>query len=264
MIARRRLFCAVPALLSLPLLAAAPARAVSSGSASEGTGSGGTEPSPCTVPEGMAFTGFSLPQSRSQIVEGKQLAVLMIGGASMGGTASGGRDHSLPGRLDARMRAAMPGVEITVASRGVAGGNARIAADHMAGNIRETGASLVIWEAGMSAAADGDDLTMFGTNLESGINAAKRAKADIILMDLQYAPSIAMVTNQVPYCDAIRRAAEMEEIPLLRRFELMRAWSESGEFKFDASAPSERMKVARKLYDCLAAILASGISEALR
>ena len=219
---------------------------------------------PCSVPGGLSFTGFSLRESRERIVEGKRLVVLVIGGASITGNAAGGRAHSLPARLDARLHAELPGRDIAVVSRHIARGDTRAAAERMAASIRDTGASLVVWETGASAAAAGEDIEMFGIQLESGILAAKQSHADIILMDLQYAPSIARVMNQARYSDAIRGAAEMAAIPILRRSELMHAWSESGELDFDISSAPERVKVARKLYDCLAAMLATGIAGALR
>ena len=219
---------------------------------------------PCSVPEGLAFTGFSLPESRAQVAEGKRLVVLVMGGASMSGAAAGGHAFSLPARLEARLHADLPGHEIIVVNRNVAGGDTRAAADRMAASVQETGARLVVWETGSSAAGAGVDLTMFGTDLEFGINAARQAKADIILMDLQYAPSIVRVMNQTPYSDAIRGAGEMAAIPVLRRFDLMRAWTDAGEFDFDTPSGPERVKVARRLYDCLAAMLATGIAGALR
>ncbi len=218
---------------------------------------------PCTVPAGLEFTGLSLPQSRSQFTDGKRLVVLVIGGASMTGAAAGGRAYSLPVRLQARLRADFPGRDIEVLGQNISGGS-RAAAERMAASIRDAGAKLVVWETGSHAAAAGDDLETFGTNLETGINAAKDAGADIILVDLQYAPSLARVMNQAPYGDAIRGAAEMAAIPMLHRFELMHAWSDSGELDFDTENAADRVKVARRLYDCLAAMLASGIAEALR
>jgi hypothetical protein len=219
---------------------------------------------PCSIPDGLAFSGFALPQSRAQFADGKRFVVLVIGGSSMGGVAAGGKAYALPSRLEARLRVDFPDKEIAVIGRDVDKGNTRVAADQMATSIRDTDAKLVVWETGSSAAASGNDIEMFGTNLESGINAAKGAKADIIVMDLQYAPSIARVTNQVPYSDVIRGVAEMAEIPMLPRSALMRAWSDNGELDLDTDSPPERIKVARKLYDCLAGMLATGIVGALR
>ena len=219
---------------------------------------------PCTVPDGLALTDLSLPECTAQLAAGKRLVVLVVGGASIGGTAAGGRSYSLPMRMEARLRAGLPEKDIAVVIHPVEGGKTRAAAEQMAAAIRDSGAKLVVWETGSSAAVAGEDLEMFGTNLESGINVVKDAHADLILMDLQYAPSIARVMNQTPYCDAIRGQTEMAGVALLRRFDLMHAWSDSGELDLDAASPAERLKVARKLYDCLAAVLATGIAQALR
>ena len=219
---------------------------------------------PCSIPDGLAFSGFALPQSRAQFADGKRIVVLVIGGSSMAGKAAGGKIYAMPARLEARLRTDFPNREIVVIGRDIDKGDTRAAADQMAASIRDTDAKLVVWETGGSAAASGNDVEMFGTNVDSGINAAKGAKADIIIMDLQYAPSIARVTNQAPYCDAIRGMAAKAEIPMLPRSALMRAWSDSGELDLDTDSPPQRVKVARKLYDCLAGMLATGIAGALR
>ncbi len=217
---------------------------------------------PCSVPDGLAFSGFPLPRSKAAIDAGKRLVVLVVGGASMGGLAAGGHAYSVPMRLEARLRAALPGKDIAVVTRSVEGGT-HATVGQMPALIHDTGASLVVWETGSRAAVAGDDVETFASDVEAGIDAAKGAKADIILMDLQYAPSIARVMNQTPYSNAIRGAAEMEEVPMLHRSDLMRAWSDSGELDLDASDPAKRVQVARKLYDCLAAMLATGIAGAL-
>jgi hypothetical protein len=218
----------------------------------------------CSTPDGLKFTGFALPQSRTKFADGRRFVVLVIGGSSMGGTAAGGKAYALPARLEARLRTSFPGREIDVIGRDIDRGDTRVAAGKMAASVQDTDAKLVVWETGSSAAASGNDIEMFGTNLESGINAAKGAKADIIVMDLQYAPSIARVMNQAPYSDVIRGVAEMADIPMFPRSALMRAWSDSGELDMDTDSPPERVKVARKLYDCLAGMLANGIAGALR
>ena len=219
---------------------------------------------PCSVPDGLALNDLSLPAAKAQLATGKRLVVLVVGGASIGGIAAGGRTYSLPMRLEARLRAALPDKDIAVVTHAVEGGKTRMAADQMAAAIHDSGARLVIWETGSHAAMAGDDLEMFGTNLDSGINAVKDTHADLILMDLQYAPSIARVMNQAPYCDVIRGASEMAGVPLFHRFDLMRAWNDNGELDLDAANASERIKIARKLYDCLAGVLAAGITQALR
>jgi hypothetical protein len=218
----------------------------------------------CPVPDGLTFGGFSLPQSQAQLSDGKRLVVMMLGGASFTGMAAGGRTYALPARLEVRLRNLLPGKDIAVVPRVVDGGSTHAAVDEMAAGIHGTGAKLVVWETGSGAAAGGSDLEMFNTNLEAGINTAKEGKSDIILIDLQYAPSIARVMNLAPYSDAIRMQAEMAAIPVFPRSALMHAWSDSGELDFDTDSAPERLKVARKLYDCLAAGLANGIAEALR
>ena len=67
-----------------------------------------------------------------------------------------------------------------------------------------------------------------------------------------------------PYRDATAETAAAHGVVMLDRHGLMRDWSETGVFDLDATAPEARMAVARRLYDCFAAILADGIASAVK
>ena len=83
-------------------------------------------------------------------------------------------------------------------------------------------------------------------------------------MTLQYAPSVARVINLFPYRMAVIHAGELADVPVLDRYELMRFWSDNGFLDLDATDAGDRVQVARKLYDCMAEILTTGIVDAVR
>jgi hypothetical protein len=72
------------------------------------------------------------------------------------------------------------------------------------------------------------------------------------------------VINLFPYRSAVIRAGEMAGVPVLDRYELMRFWSDNDFLDLDVTEAEDRVKVARKLYDCMAEILAKGIVDAVR
>ena len=109
-----------------------------------------------------------------------------------------------------------------------------------------------------------DDLDTFAGHVSDVIAKIRSTGADLILMTLQYAPSVARVVNLHPYRMAVARAGEMAGLPVLDRYELMRFWSDNGILDLDAVEPAERLQVARKVYDCMAEHLTRGIAGAVR
>ena len=51
-----------------------------------------------------------------------------------------------------------------------------------------------------------------------------------MLIDMQYNSGTASVINFEPYLDALHRAADLHDVYLFRRFDIMRYWSDEGMF----------------------------------
>ncbi len=218
----------------------------------------------CPIPDELAIGDIALPNSRAEIAADRRLIVLAVGGSSTVGGAAGGRAFTLPARLQGRLQAALPGIGIDVVNRGVAGASTRQVATNLAATIKATGARLVLWGVGGVDAASREDAGSFTDSLQTGIEAARVSGADILLMDPQYAPSIARILDLTPYRDAVQGVADAAGVARLRRYDLMQSWSDEGVLDLDVSAGSDRVAVARRLYDCLATVLADAIVESLR
>ena len=240
----------IRALACIVLLAAAlPARA---------------EPSACPVPEAAALHDIALPHARAEVATRHRLDVLVLGGADTLGTAAQGGAYSTPARLRARLREALPDVEVNVAIHAAARRSASAALDDLDADLARTAPALVIWNSGSVEAGRGTDIDDMADSLQTGIERIRAAGADVILVNLLYAPSIARIVDLEPYRDALRRIGGANEVPVLDRYEMMRAWSESGLLDLDSTEPETRVQVARTLFDCVAAALADPIAAALR
>ena len=239
----------IRALACAALLAAAPARA---------------EPPACPVPEEAALRDIALPHAREEVQTRQRLDVLVLGGAATLGKAAQGYVYSTPARLEARLGDALPGVGVHVATHAAPRRSASAALGDLEADLARTAPSLVIWNSGPAEAGRGTDIDDMADSLQAGIERIRAAGADIILVNLQYAPSIARIVDLEPYRDAISRIGGANEVPVLDRYEMMRAWSASGLLDLDATEPEARVQVARVLFDCVAAALADPILAALR
>lgn len=232
--------------------------------AATAAGPAGAAPSACPVPEEVALRDIALPHVREAVSTRQRLDVLVLGGVDMQGRVAGGDGFSAPARLEARLREALPGVAVHVATHAAAHRPASAALADLDGDLLRVRPSLVIWTAGAVEAGRGTDLDDLTDTLQTGIGRIRASGADPILVSLQYAPSIARIVDLEPYRDAVRRVGGANEVPVLDRYEMMRAWSAADLFDLDATEPEARVQVARVLFDCVAAALADPILAALR
>jgi hypothetical protein len=221
------------------------------------------EPPSCPIPDGLGLQDVELPLAR-QAAAAKHLTILVVGGAASAGTAAGGAQYTYAARLQARLAALLPSVTVASATRAVPRRTAAFTADHIAADIAETHANLVIWGVGDVEAGNGVDVNDLADTLASGVESIHTAGADVILMDLQYAPSVARIVDLAPYRQIVLRVGQDEGVPVLDRYQLMRDWSDDGVLDFETTAPKARLEVARQLFDCIAAALADGIAPALQ
>lgn len=231
------------------LVAAVPARA---------------DPVSCPVPEEAALRDIALPHASAEVTTRQRLDVLVLGGADMLGRAAEGEAFSTPARLEARLRAALPGLDVHIATHAAPRRSASAALGGLEADLARTGPTLVIWSAGTVEAGRGTDIDDLADTLQTGIGRIRAAGADVIMMNLQYAPSIARIVDLEPYRDAVRRIGGANEVPVLDRYEMMRGWSDSGLLDLDVTEPQARVQVARVLFDCVAAALADPILAAFR
>ena len=219
----------------------------------------------CPLPLAFPVTAGQLPATLSAIAR-LHLPILVLGGSATAAVAAKGEEYTYPARLAAHLREAFPGLDVTLTRPeppAPRSGTPQILAT-LDADLARSRAALVIWGPGGSAAARGEDVDAFATAIRDVIVRARQAGADVILMSLQYAPSVARVVNLSPYRNALLGTAGAETVPVLDRYELMRHWNATDLVNLDATDPAERTGVARKVFDCVATVLANGIADAAR
>ncbi len=217
------------------------------------------QPLSCTVPPELALTQPPLPRLQAALAAHRPVTILALGGAATAGAAARGDAFTYPARLEAYLHARLPDATITVINRGMAGTSVSARMKQMAAELAKLRPALVIWAPGATEAGLSEDIGPFEANLREGVAEIRAADADLILIDLQFAPSIARVVALDRYNETIAGVAEAEDVPLLRRSEWMRYWNDNGVFDFDNTPRRDVVPTIRRLFDCLAHGLADTI-----
>jgi hypothetical protein len=86
----------------------------------------------------------------------------------------------------------------------------------------------------------------------------------VMLVDMQFSRATSSVINFERYLNALRRTADVNDVFVFRRYDIMKYWSENGVFHFDEMprGGSERAEMATRVYDCIAHRLAEAIEYA--
>jgi acyl-CoA thioesterase I len=219
----------------------------------------------CSVPAELVEDEPRLPALAEQLRQKHPITIVAIGGATTAGIAAGnGADSAYPRRLEDALRRRHPGVPITVINKGVSRQTAQQMVDRFTRDVYAFAPTLVIWETGTFDAAEGVELDGFASALEAGLADLRERQVDTMLMNMQYSRTTASVINFEPYLDAMQQTADVADVYLFRRFEMMKYWSESGVFNFANVPPEGRAPLAAAVYECIAQRLADAIEYAVK
>ncbi len=210
----------------------------------------------CEVPPEMLQVSVKLPHLAARLQAHEPVNIVAIGGASTTGTAAGSSDLAYPHRLQVALTKLFPDVAITVVNKGVPRQSTRQMIGRFATDVIPEDPVLVVWETGISDAVRGIEVEEFASGLQAGIEEIKHRAIDI---NMQFSRSTATVIDFERYLTALRRVADLNEVYVFPRYEMMRYWSEQNMFNFDEVAADERARLAARVYDCIGRKLAHAI-----
>lgn len=214
---------------------------------------------PTWVGEAAAF----LPHVAERAKQAKRLKIVALGSSSTVGAGGSGPGAAWPARLQSELLNKVPAVQVEVVNRGKMRQSAQQMIDRMTTDVVAEQPDLVIWETGTAEAVRGIEVDQFSTALIAGIERLTAAGIDVILMDMQYARTTARLIHFEPYVEAMAQVGVMRNIFVFQRYEIMRGWVEDERLSFADQTPAEAMKVADRVYACLAEILAEIIARSL-
>jgi hypothetical protein len=205
----------------------------------------------CAVPASFSDTEPTLPKTAAAIASGQPVSIVAIGGASTLGYAAGSPDLAWPARLAVALTSRFPAARVTVDNRAVARQTAQEMAARLDREVIPLKPMLVIWETGTTDAVRGTELDEFRQTIQASIDRLRASGAEIVLMDVQFSRRTHAVINFDRYESVLREVTDANEVPLFRRYDIMRHWTENGLFDLITADHDKLQLVASRLYDCI-------------
>lgn len=224
---------------------------------------GGSEAPRCAAPAGLAELEPALIHSAQHLAKSRSLTIVAVGSSSTQGVGASDPSHSYPARLEAELRARFPAAEIKVVNRGRGGEDVTEELARLAGDVIADHPDLVLWQLGTNAVLRRDDLAADSRQIQAGVALLKASGADIVLMDLQYAPRVLERSSYATMEQLLADTAAQENIGLFRRFALMRYWSGALPSGAAPIIGTDGLHMTDASYFCLATVLAQSLADNL-
>lgn len=220
------------------------------------------KPPDCTpVPAALARIEPALSHALQRIEQAKALTVVAVGSSSTQGIGATDPSLNYPSRLQADLSARLPGVAIRVLNRGKGGEDAEEELARLGHDVIAEHPDLVIWQVGTNAVLRRDDLESDEVLLRRGVDVLKDSKADIVLMDLQYAPRVIERRSTAEMEQLITEIAQHTGVGLFRRFALMQYWRTARPPESPAMIGADGLHMTDAGYGCLADELAKALAS---
>ena len=216
----------------------------------------------CTIAPDQVRLGFRLPRVARRLAAGQPVKIVALGSSSTYGAGASTSAGAYPNRLAEELSRQFPANEISVLNRGV---NGEVITDMLARLDRAVIAEkpdLVLWQLGTNSVLQDKSLPPHAQYLHEGLERLKRGGADVILIDLQYAPKVLAHGGCDGMVSLISAAAKSEHVSVFHRFELMRHWYSVEHLPFETFISSDGLHMNDWSYACLAKALAMAIAQA--
>jgi acyl-CoA thioesterase I len=214
----------------------------------------------CTVPAEAAGLEHAPGHVRDRVAKGLPLKIVAIGSSSTFGTGATSSDNTYPARLQAELKARLPGLPITVLNKGIGGEEAAQMVARFDADVIDEAPDLVIWQVGSNSVLLNHEAP--GTIIHQGVERLKASGTDIILMNQQFAPKIVDKGEiALRSVDVITATARDEEVGLFNRWVAMRSWREAANLPFEQFVTPDGLHMNDWGYGCIARLLAVAILD---
>lgn len=217
----------------------------------------------CSAPLGVDALEHPPVRIRERIIRGLPIKIVAIGSSSTYGAGASSSAASYPSRLEAELKARLPGLPITVLNKGIGGEEAAQMVARFDADVLDELPDLVVWQVGSNSVLLNHPAP--GTIIHKGVERLKASGTEVVLMNPQYAPKI-IVKGDVAQqsVDVITATARDEEVGLFDRFTTMRYWYESEKLPFEQFLTADGVHMNDWGYACVAKLLASAIADGAR
>src|SRR3954454_22853337 len=208
--------------------------------------------------------GAQLPRTASRLKSGEPLKIVAIGSSSTGGLWVLRSAATYPEVMRRELTRLRSNANVSVINSGRVGDTIPRNIARFDRDVFAHAPDLVIWQLGTNDVAWGGrpDQGLKRSVLE-GVKALKAGSADIVLMDLQYAPQVLASASYSTMEGIIADVAKQERVGLFSRFALMRN-SINAAVAQSALVTWDGLHNTADGYDCIGRALARAISTSAR
>ena len=217
------------------------------------------QPVTCPAPTALTRIEPGLGRAAAALAAHRPVTIVAVGSSSTEGVGASAPAYNYPSQLERDLRARLPGAEIRVLNRGKGGEDAGEELARLERDVLAIHPDLVIWQVGTNAVLRRDDLAADAELLERGVARIKASGADLVLMDLQYAPRVLARPAYALMEQVLDDAAERDHVPLFRRFAMMRYWQNEPSSVAPKTVGPDGLHMNDAGYGCLAAALADAL-----
>jgi lysophospholipase L1-like esterase len=250
--------------LAIALAMVAPACAEMPGAPQTASPAAAPAAAACTASAQFTHLDGALQHTARRLASGEPLTVVAVGSSSTAGAGASSAAASYPARLAVELKASFPDHDITVLNRGVNGEEAHDMMARFGTAVLPEHPQLVLWQIGTNAVLRDHPLNTHSALLREGIDQLKAARADVVLIDPQYAPKVLAKSETPGMVGQIAIAAKGENVDLFHRFAVMRDWYEVQHLPFEAFLSPDLLHMNDWSYACVAKLLAAGITDAAK
>ena len=218
-------------------------------------------PAECRIAAHLAEPNYPLPKVTRALAE-KKLNILVVGAGSSQLPGANGAKNAYPARLQQALADQLKGVEVKVTTDIKASRTAAEMVKVLPTDLEAAKPALMIWQTGTTDAMRAVDPDQFSQALDQGINIARSAGADVVLVNAQYSPRTESMIALSTYSEDMRWVALQQEVPLFDRFSIMRLWSDLG--TFDLYSATKKLDIAERVHDCIGRLLADLVIAAAK
>jgi lysophospholipase L1-like esterase len=156
------------------------------------------------------------------------LRIIAFGSSSTEGVGASSPAATYPSRLLVALTATLPSRQrVIVLNRGIGGEDADDMARRVSLVIAEH-PDLIIWQTGSNDPLRAVPLDRFVQETIAGIQAIRAAHIDLMLMEPQLCRALDGTPATVRFRDALRAIGSGMEVPVIRRYDMMRRWLAEG------------------------------------
>jgi lysophospholipase L1-like esterase len=219
-------------------------------------------PPRCSVQTEQARLALPLSRTGFRLAAGYPIKIVAIGSSSTAGAGASAPAYAYPSRLEEELEQHFPGHEFTVLNRGVNGEEAENMLARFETSVISEQPHLVLWQVGTNSLLRDHPLDARSPVLHEGLARLRAIRADIVLIDPQFAPKVNSKPGVEDLVASIATVAKTEKVDVFSRYAVMRRWYDVDKLAFDAFVSPDGLHMNDWSYGCFARWLGAAIADA--